>query len=220
MRVQIVCHKKNRRADVKIRGSSTRGRCALKYNRQPVHQRCVCFCEYLNGCSVLNMSKKASMNDWTYDPVPWKGPILTKHARKRCTQRHINPLHIGVDSSITVRFGTRGKVVATVYKNPPTEFVRACGGHRRTRRDYRGHVVDGVEHIRRTHRPQRIPKDVAKHLEKLSHTDHRTSFEPTRHKNTNVKLSKSARKKMKKRRKEMEKQMARRRATKGLRNRL
>ena len=171
------------------------------------------------------MSKKASMNDWTYDPVPWKGPILTKQARKRCSQRHINPLHVGVDSSITVRFGTHGKVVATVYKNPPTEFIRACGangiedgvrGHRRTRRDYRGRVVDGVEHIRRTHRPRRIPKNVAKHLEKLSHTDHRTSFEPTRHKSTKVKLTKSALKQMKKRRKQMEK----RRATKGLRNRL
>ena len=32
------------------------------------------------------MSKKASMNALTYDVTPWTGPILTKHARKRCTQ--------------------------------------------------------------------------------------------------------------------------------------
>lgn len=170
------------------------------------------------------MSKKAARNDCTYDPVPWKGPILTKHARKRCAQRHINPLHIGLDPSITARL-THGNVVATVYKTPPTEFVRARGaneiehgvrGHRRTRRDYRGPVVNGAEHIRRTHRPRLIPKDVFKHLEKLTHTHNRTSFQPTRPKNTKVKLTKSARKQMKKRRKQMEK----RRATKGLRNRL
>ncbi len=191
---------------------------------------------YLSSFAFLNMSRKASLNDFMFDPIPWKGPLLTKHARLRCTQRHINPLHIGIDSSTNVRFVTRGKVVATVYKKPPTEFVRACKpyrangihtiendvlGHRLMRRDYRGHVVDGVEHIRKTHRPQRIPKDVAKHLEKLSHTDQsRTNFKPTHHKNEHVKLSKSARKKMKKNRKQMMQQMARRRATKGLRNRL
>ena len=131
------------------------------------------------------MSKKALANDYSFDPIPWRGPIFTKHARERCKQRHINPLHVGVHSSTNVKFGSRPRgdhlVVTTVYKKPPTEFVRVNSrsrskyttegnilGQRRIRRDYGGHVVDGEEYMRRTHRAVCVPKDVLRHLKKIS----------------------------------------------------
>jgi len=143
------------------------------------------------------MSKKASINALTYDVTPWTGPVLTKHARKRCTQRHINPLHVGVDSSTKAILSEN--VVLTVYKKTT------------------GAVIDGEEYMRKTNRPHHVPEDVAIHLNKYSNRStkftERTNFEYTKKKK---KKSKKQTKAQKKQRKRMEK----RRATKGLRNRL
>ena len=118
------------------------------------------------------MSKKASMNALTYDVTPWTGPVLTKHARKRCTQRHINPLHVGVDSS--TKAIVSNNVVLTVYKRTTAA------------------VIDGAEHIRRTNRPHHVPEDVAIHLNKYS--DRSTKFAER----TNYKYTKKEKKKKKK----------------------
>ena len=176
------------------------------------------------------------MNDLFFDPVPMKGPILSKHARERCKQRHINPLHIGVNPSTNARFGRRThrgrSVVATVYKNPPTEFVRVPKqyradenievvlGRRQTRKGYSGPVISGEDYMRRTHRAVCVPRDVAIHVKKSkSHlqTESRI-FDKVEEKKAakirkqhkhEVKLTKRARKRMQKRR-----------SIKGLKNRL
>ena len=171
------------------------------------------------------MSKKASMNALTYDVTPWTGPVLTKHARKRCTQRHINPLHVGVDSS--TKAIVSNNVVLTVYKRTHREY-RAKGehsieqglqGHRRTRSDYWGPVIDGEQYMRKTNKPHNVPEDVAIHLNKYSDRStkftERTSY-TKKEKKKKTKKTKKAVKLTKKARKRMEK----RRATKGLRNRL
>lgn len=112
------------------------------------------------------MSKKASMNALTYDVTPWTGPILTKHARKRCTQRHINPLHVGVDSSTNAILSKN--VVVTVYKKTTSA------------------AIDGEEFMRKTNRPHHVPEDVAIHLNKYSKRStkftERTSLEYTKKK--------------------------------------
>lgn len=182
------------------------------------------------------MSRKAYLNDSFFDPVPMKGPILTKHARERCKQRHVNPLHIGVNPSTNARFSRRTRrnrsVVATVYKNPPTEFVRVPKqyrvdeniegvlGRRQTRKNYKGPVLSGEDHMRRSHRAVCVPRDVAIHVKKSkSHCQSEPRIfdkaEATKaakiikqHKNE-VKLTNRARKRMQKRR-----------SLKGLKNRL
>jgi len=182
------------------------------------------------------MSRKAYLNDSFFDPVPMKGPILTKHARERCKQRHINPLHIGVNPSTNARFRRRTRrdrsVVATVYKNPPTEFVRTLKqyrvdetieitqGRRQTCKNYKGPVISGEDYMRRAHRAVRVPMDVAVHVKKTkSHCqseprifDKAEATEAAKirkqHKNE-VKLTNRARKRMQKRR-----------SLKGLKNRL
>ena len=186
------------------------------------------------------MSKKALANDYSFDPIPWRGPIFTKHARERCKQRHINPLHVGVHSSTNVKFGSRPRgdhlVVTTVYKKPPTEFVRVNSrsrskyttegnilGQRRIRRDYGGHVVDGEEYMRRTHRAVCVPKDVLRHLKKISRKVDSCQEAQTKTKaqmNSEARAIKHEKKLNRKRAKRRRKQEARYRSQKGLKNRL
>ena len=180
------------------------------------------------------MSRKAFLNDLLFDPVPLQGPILTKHARERCKQRHINPLHVGVNSSTNARYVRRGRsVVATVYKNPPTEFVRTSNpnrvdetiettlGRRRTRKNYRGPVISGEDYMRRTHRAIRVPRDVAIHVKKTK-SDRQT--EPRRFDRAEAKeaakLRKQQRRKEVKLSKRAKKRMEKGRSQKGLKNRL
>ena len=89
------------------------------------------------------------------DIVPWTGPILSRHARERCKQRHINPLHVGTDP--TTRVCEHRKVVKTVWKEPPTELV---DGIRQTRRDFHGPVRSGAQDLREKNRAKTIPKQV------------------------------------------------------------
>lgn len=186
------------------------------------------------------MSRKAQLNDPYFDPIPFQGPILTKHARERCKQRHINPLHIGLNPSTNAQFGSRTSgdqlVVATVYKNPPTEFVRKTRqrrthhttedkilGHRRTRRDYGGHVIDGEEHMRKTHRAVCVPKDVLVHLKKISKTKkscHEAQTKTKAQMKSDARAIKHQKKLDMKREKRRRKQEIRYRSKKGLKNRL
>ena len=191
---------------------------------------------YLSWQSFHKMSRKAYLNDSFFDPVPMKGPILTKHARERCKQRHINPLHIGVNPSTNARFSRRTRrnrsVVATVYKNPPTEFVRvpkqyrvdenieSTLGRRQTCKNYKGPVISGEEYMRRAHRAVRVPMDVAVHVKKTkSHcqseprifdkAEAKGAAKMRKHRKKQIRLTHSAKKRMEKRR-----------SLKGLKNRL
>ena len=74
---------------------------------------------------------------------------LSRHARRRCKERHINPFHVESAHAII-----RNRVVITAWQKEPNEF-----GTRSSK---------GEDYIRRKHKAVAVPKDVLVHLPKYA----------------------------------------------------
>ena len=81
------------------------------------------------------------------DFVLCDAPKLTKHAKRRCDERNIKPIHVlGERAHAIVKNGA----VVTVWQKPPENYgVRSS---------------KGIEHMRKTHKAVKIPKEVLKHF--------------------------------------------------------
>ena len=89
-------------------------------------------------------SRKTAANNWGQDDFSLcdgNEPPLTRHARRRCKERHINPLRVAEAHAIVCN-----SVVVTAWQKEPDNFgIRS---------------VKGVEYLRKTHTAVRVPKDV------------------------------------------------------------
>ena len=82
------------------------------------------------------------------DFVLCDAPILTKHAKRRCDERHIKRIHVMGDRAHAIV--KDGNVVVTVWQKPPDGYgVRSS---------------KGIEYMRKTHKAVQIPKEVLKHF--------------------------------------------------------
>ena len=74
---------------------------------------------------------------------------LSRHARRRCKERHINPFYVENSHAII-----RNRVVVTAWQKEPKNF-----GTRSSK---------GVDYMRKTHKAVCVPKDVLVHLPKYA----------------------------------------------------
>ena len=91
--------------------------------------------------------KKAQALGGQGDFVLCDAPKLTKHAKRRCDERNIKHIHVlGERAHAIVKNGA----VVTVWQKPPENYgVRSS---------------KGIEHMRKTHKAVKIPKEVLKHF--------------------------------------------------------
>lgn len=74
---------------------------------------------------------------------------LSRHARRRCKERHINPFYVENSHAII-----RNRVVVTAWQKEPKNF-----GTRSSK---------GVDYMRKTHKAVCVPKDVLVHFPKYA----------------------------------------------------
>ena len=95
--------------------------------------------------------KKAQALEGQGDFVLCDAPKLTKHAKRRCDERNIKHIHVlGERVHAIVKNGA----VVTVWQKP--------------RKNYGVRSSKGIEHMRKTHKAVKIPKEVLKHFPQYS----------------------------------------------------
>ena len=73
--------------------------------------------------------------------------VLTKHAKRRCKERHIKPINVQDACAII-----KGRYVVTVWQKQPEKHGVHC--------------TKGIDYMRKTNRDKVIPKQVLEHIRK------------------------------------------------------
>ena len=71
--------------------------------------------------------------------------VLTKHAKRRCKERHIKPINVQDACAII-----KGRYVVTAWQKQPA--------------NYGVHCTKGIDYMRKTNRDKVIPKEVLEHV--------------------------------------------------------
>lgn len=71
--------------------------------------------------------------------------VLTRHAQRRCKERHIKPINVQDACAIV-----KGKLVITAWQKQPA--------------NYGVHCTKGVDYMRRTNKNKVIPNEVLEHF--------------------------------------------------------
>lgn len=73
--------------------------------------------------------------------------VLTKHAKRRCKERHIKPINVQDACAII-----KGRYVVTAWQKQPA--------------NYGVHCTKGIDYMRKTNKTKVIPKEVLDHIRK------------------------------------------------------
>lgn len=78
--------------------------------------------------------------------------VLTRHAQRRCKERHIKPTRVRDANAII-----KGRYVVTVWQKPPER--------------YGVHCTRGIDYLRKTNRNKVIPNEVLMHMKEHTYKE-------------------------------------------------